>query len=226
LAEAHELIPEIDAGNYVSLIALVRTSVARYSGMNDTQTDQASPICVHGGILPADLTVPYPVPSARMLGEWILAVIDAFLEMPRSFAHFASMDSILEALGWPDELIHLLFKGRPTFRLVKPTASIAEPKVVEYSDPYWFWLRFHGGKAGWLNPHDVRVLLDVLDRDRERLLAFDVQRLKMNGIHLEDPIVREEFSCGIQGSLDFFLERLALAATHKKGVFQSLIYIQ
>jgi len=222
LSEADPLIREIDAGDYESLRSHVRASVSRYSGVCEGDVDRTAPICIHGGVLPARGSIDEPVPSPRMVGEWILAVIDQFLEMPVSLTRGASLGPILERIGWRSHSIHRLLHGRPMGQLLKPALVEEEPKFVSDTDPYWLWLRLHGATVGWLNDDGVERLLHDLNRDREQIAALDVRHVP--GIDHDDQLAQHEYSQRIQRKCDFMLERLTKARKRQLGLLQSTVY--
>jgi hypothetical protein len=110
-----------------------------------------------------------------LLGYWFLIILSEFLQETTGIGtDYGILQFCLEEIGWKQKDIDQLINGSPMSILLNPRA-IHQPKMLSFSDPYWFWMRpsHSSGGGGWQNKEQIHFLFELLERSKPQIDHFD-----------------------------------------------------
>lgn len=223
-ADMTPFVSDADSNDFAGLRAGAIAASERYSGLPEDEARQISPLWIHGGeiLSPREIEA-INKPGPRDIGMWFLQVLDGYLSSTIALTHGWTLARVLRAIDWPQSELQHLFVGNPNSRLLKPESEENPLEPVVADAPYWLWLRFDGAVSGWLNNVQVSHALELLGRDRQRVLDFDFRQLE--GISGDDPVVVEQFRERTESHLGEIIHTLQSAQIAGVGVFTSMIYL-
>jgi len=139
-------------------------------------------------------------------GHWFLIVLSTFLRPGISLGYdWSKLSCVLHAFQWEREDIFRVFAGQPTAWLLKPNAPYQRGQVVEWSDPYWYWINPRCTYCGWLPMEDIAQLKKRLLAHR-RLTEEDVR----TQIALPSNISEEKASISKELDPNYWYERIPI----------------
>lgn len=223
-ADMTPLVNEVDSNHFAALRASAVAASERYSGLPEDEVRRTSSLWIHGGVILSPIEIEaIDSPSPRDIGLWFLQTLDGYLHSTIALPHGWTLARVLRAIAWPQSELQQLFVGTPNSRLLKSDSEENPLEPVVANAPYWLWLRFDGAVTGWLNNLQVGHALELLNRDRQRILDFDFRQLE--GISRDDPVVVEHFRKRTESHLDEITHTLQSAQIAGVGVLTSMIYL-
>ena len=109
--------------------------------------------------------------KSGLWGNWLLTILSTFLSpCIEQGDDWSKLSCTLHSLKWTDEDVWRLLTGLSTVWLLKLDASYQRGMVVEWSMPYWYWMRpDRSTYCGWLPVEEVERLRQRLLDDQHRL---------------------------------------------------------
>jgi hypothetical protein len=109
-----------------------------------------------------------------LIGHWLLIMLSTFLLPAQSLEYgWSKFSLILHKLNWSKEDINLILKGNSTSLLIKKTIPPLT-RVLEWNDPYWYWVMpRYGPYHGWLPLDEIVRLFERLDADKYKIGEID-----------------------------------------------------
>ncbi len=107
-------------------------------------------------------------------GNWFLIVLSTFLQPITSFDYdWSKLSVTLHSMGWDVTDVELVTKGLPIVWLLKPEATYQHGMRIEWTLPYWYWIRpMRCSYCGWLPIEEVIRLHKLLQSKQDLFEAY------------------------------------------------------
>lgn len=238
-AQAHWLVGQVDEQHYEPLRERTCEAIRRLQrewplsnlgefnyedGIEKEVLTQTWPLYEHGdhSLATEDEIRSKSIPSPRDLGYWFLIVLAEYLRpCPSPLGNWSVLSAVLTHLGWEQRDRDLLFKGLPTWQLLKPNTMEKSVEPLTNSSPYWLWLKPDWAKSGWLPAEEIDRLYNQLRKLENKVKAFDVRKLPH--IDIGNPVVVRDYEEYLQSAYRDTLAMLSAAKElNNQGLFMSI----
>jgi len=241
---ARQFAEQVDQQNYEPLAQRTQDAIQRLQrdwpvsdfcsykyedGIEKKVLTQEWPLWEHGGggLIASDEVKTHPTPTQSEIGEWFLIVLAEHLgPCPSPFGNWVVIHDVLTILGWDPSNADLLFKGLPTYKLLKPNIMEKEPRRRTHSSPYWFWLHAGHSRSGWLPIEEIHRLDGQLRKMKNKVRKFDIRKLSRgfynSYIDIHNPIVIRDYEQYLKAGYRDTLAMLSTALQQGTGLFMSL----
>jgi hypothetical protein len=213
--EVAPIIQEVDCGDFETLRERACESVTRmqddwpFARSGDGRLPEQSEIRRNDN------------PSQSDIGYWFRVILAEHLEECSSpGGNWSVLYEALQLVGWDVHDRDLLFKGRPSYQLLKREGVHRQEWPLSPSSEYWHRLHPQWTRSGWLENTQIARLVSKLTMDADKLREIDLKDIE--SIKVDDGKVIAEFEGYLEDAVRDTVGMLTVAENRSKGLFMTI----